>query len=343
MQNFTEKYRPSNFSELSGHEQIVNSVQELIKSQKISHLLFHGAPGLGKTSCALLIAKTLYGEDYMRKKKIISLNASDQRGIDVVREELKEFITTDTFAFNKIEISKKLIILDEMDGMTNEAQNALRRILEKYNSVCFFILIVNEIDRVDLALRSRCINFFFSPLTSKQITHKINEIIKNESLIVVDEKNHEDSIHSVLISIYEGDLRKIIACLETIKNMYESQLSVTNLYKIARQPAPHDIAEIVQVLTEQAKVKSVTFISSYLTNQGLHLSSLLHPILNFILQHRKNFDMQKLICGLANVEWYLSQKGSEKIQLAYLAALFQESKKKIFRYFVHMAILFFHT
>eukprot|EP00349_Pseudokeronopsis_sp_Brazil_P003109 CAMPEP_0202957702 /NCGR_PEP_ID=MMETSP1396-20130829/2088_1 /ASSEMBLY_ACC=CAM_ASM_000872 /TAXON_ID= /ORGANISM="Pseudokeronopsis sp., Strain Brazil" /LENGTH=158 /DNA_ID=CAMNT_0049675341 /DNA_START=6 /DNA_END=482 /DNA_ORIENTATION=+ len=144
---FVEKYRPDDLSQIISHHDIVETIQKFIKERKMPHLLFHGPPGTGKTSCIQAIAKHLYGaQNY--KNMILELNASDDRGINVVRDQIKSFCSTQQLMSKGI----KLVILDECDSMTNQAQMALRRIVEKYTKNTRFCLICNYISKIIPAL-----------------------------------------------------------------------------------------------------------------------------------------------------------------------------------------------
>lgn len=143
---FVEKYRPDDLEHIISHHEIVSTIRRFIEGRKLPHLLFHGPPGTGKTSCMIAIAKELYGKNY--RNMTLELNASDDRGIDVVREKIKSFCSTQQLMSKGI----KLVILDECDSMTNAAQFALRRIVEKYTRTTRFCLICNYVSKLIPAL-----------------------------------------------------------------------------------------------------------------------------------------------------------------------------------------------
>lgn len=171
---WVEKYRPSSLDELIAHEEIIMILNKLIESNKLPHLLFHGPPGTGKTSTIIACAKKMYGANY--SSMTLELNASDDRGIDVVREQIKEFAGTKKLFSSGV----KLIILDEADAMTNDAQSALRRVIEKYTSNTRFCMICNYVNKIMPALQSRCTRFRFAPLRPEQITTRLQEIVSAE-------------------------------------------------------------------------------------------------------------------------------------------------------------------
>lgn len=155
---FVEKYRPENLDRIISHVEIVKTIRKFIESKKLPHLLFHGPPGTGKTSCMIAIAKELYGSQY--RNMTLELNASDDRGIGVVRDQIKSFCSTQQLMSKGM----KLVILDESDSMTGPAQFALRRIVEKYSKTTRFCFICNFVSKIIPALQSRCTRFRFGPL-----------------------------------------------------------------------------------------------------------------------------------------------------------------------------------
>jgi len=176
---WVEKYRPNSLDELIAHEEIIQILNKLIDSNKLPHLLFHGPPGTGKTSTIIACAKKMYGSNYA--SMALELNASDDRGIDVVRDQIKEFAGTKKLFSSGV----KLIILDEADAMTNEAQSALRRVIEKYTSNTRFCLICNYVNKIMPALQSRCTRFRFAPLRPEQITSRLQDICVAEKYVEI--------------------------------------------------------------------------------------------------------------------------------------------------------------
>jgi len=207
---WTEKYRPNRFEGLLGQEEIVKRVQSLTKSLNIPHLLFAGPAGTGKSSLALVIVKELFGASW--KENYLELNASDTRGIDVVRQEVKNFARTKSIG----QVPFKVIFLDEADALTREAQQALRRTMENFTSTCRFILSCNYSSKIIDPIQSRCAIFRFKLLERKDIFKKIKEIAEKEKL-TVDEKG--------MIALYEaseGDCRRVINLLQATASISPS-------------------------------------------------------------------------------------------------------------------------
>src|SRR5258706_4019893 len=199
-----EKYRPNSLDEIIDHSEKIETLRALIRNKELTHLLFFGACGSGKTSMILAVAREMYGDQY--KKYILELNASDDRGIETVSKKIPDFVQTTS---NQI----RLVILDEADAMTNDAQSALRRVIEKYSKNSRFCLICNNINKIIPGLQSRCTKMRFAYLDTNKIKSKIQIIIASENVKIT-----EDALER-LITI-NRDFRQILntlQCLHAIK------------------------------------------------------------------------------------------------------------------------------
>ena len=201
---------------------------------------------------------------------VLELNASDDRGIGIVRGDILNFAESRP-VFNK---GFKLVILDEADAMTQDAQNALRRIMEKYTSITRFCLICNYMTKIIPAIQSRCTRFRFAPLKPEQILPRLNYIIDAEGLTATDEAKN------ALISLADGDMRRVINTLQSTAMAFDGVVSQENVYKCCGQPTKEDIEEIFSVLTDKSKeVKEVyDYILSFQYNKGLALQDLINRI-----------------------------------------------------------------
>ena len=200
---WTEKYRPKEFSEVFGQNDIIKRVESLTKAMNIPHLLFAGPAGVGKSTLALVVVKELFKNTW--RENYLELNASDERGINVVREKVKNFARTKSLG----KVPFKIIFLDEADALTPEAQQALRRIMENYSSGCRFILSCNYSSKIIDPIQSRCAIFRFKLLEKKDIEKVLQKIAKNENLTM-----HQDVLE-IIYEGSEGDCRRSINLLQS--------------------------------------------------------------------------------------------------------------------------------
>ena len=199
---WTEKYRPSKFEEVVGQQEIIKRVKSLVQALNIPHLLFAGPAGTGKSTLALIIVKELFGDAW--KENYLELNASDERGIDVIRQKVKDFARTKALE----NIPFKVIFLDEADALTKEAQQALRRTMENFTSTCRFILSCNYSSNIIDPIQSRCVILRFKLLEKKEITEVIKRVAKQENLKL------SDDAYEALYEASEGDCRRAINLLQ---------------------------------------------------------------------------------------------------------------------------------
>lgn len=309
---WVEKYRPQSLDDLISHKDILSTIQRFISEDKLPHLLFYGPPGTGKTSTILACARQLYKEKEFNSM-VLELNASDDRGIDVVRGPILSFASTRTI-FKK---GFKLVILDEADAMTQDAQNALRRVIEKFTENTRFCLICNYLSKIIPALQSRCTRFRFGPLSPDQMIPRLEHVIQQESLDI-----SPDGMKAI-VTLSSGDMRRSLNILQSTSMAY-GKVTEDTVYTCTGHPLRSDIANILDWCLNK------DFTSAY--KQILHLKTLkglaLHDILTEIhlLVHRVDFPPAvriSLLIKLADVEHRLAAGTSEKIQLSSMVAAFQ--------------------
>jgi|TARA_Y100000034_G_C6894007_1_gene411757 replication factor C small subunit len=207
---WTEKYRPKVFSEMVGQEDIIKKVESLTKSLNIPHLLFAGPAGTGKSTLALIVVKDLFGEYW--RENYLELNASDERGIDVVRQKVKDFARTKAIG----NVPFKVIFLDEADALTREAQQALRRTMENYTNTCRFVMSCNYSSKIIDPIQSRCVILRFKLLERKDVEARVKIIVEKEDLQISD-----DAIET-LYEVSEGDFRRTINLLQACSSISRS-------------------------------------------------------------------------------------------------------------------------
>ncbi|MBI5804121.1 replication factor C small subunit [Candidatus Pacearchaeota archaeon] len=231
---WTEKYRPIKFEDMAGQQEIIKRVRSLVQSLNIPHLLFAGPAGTGKSTLALIVVKELFGEKW--KENYLELNASDERGIDVVRQKVKDFARTKAIE----NLPFKVIFLDEADALTREAQQALRRTMENYSNTCRFILSCNYSSRIIDPIQSRCVVFRFKLLEKKDIS-KIAKNIEEKEKLNLSEKALE-----FLYEAAEGDCRRAI-------NLLQATASISSNVD----------EEMIRMVTSSAKPKDVKVVLDY--------------------------------------------------------------------------------
>jgi replication factor C small subunit len=229
---WTEKYRPSKFSELVGQDDTVKRVQSLVNSMNLPHLMFAGPAGTGKSTLALIIVKALYKENW--RDNYLELNASDERGINVVREKVKNFARTKSLG----EVPFKIIFLDEADALTPEAQQALRRTMENYSVTCRFVLSCNYSSKIIDPIQSRCAIFRFKLLEKKDVEKVIHRIAEAEKLTVAPE-----SIE-IIYEGSEGDCRRCINILQSTASV-SPNINPELLSTIISSAKPRDIRTVL--------------------------------------------------------------------------------------------------
>ncbi|MCG8521543.1 MAG: replication factor C small subunit [Pseudomonadales bacterium] len=303
---WVEKYRPSKLSEVVGQEEIIGSIESLLKnSSEMPHLMFSGSAGVGKTTTALCIARQILG-DYL-KDNLLELNASDERGINMVREKVKKFSNYAAFA----DIPFKIIILDEADEMTADAQTALRRTIEDTSKICRFILIANNISKIINPIQSRCAVFKFTTIPEKAIIAQLKTIAKKEK-ITVDEKG--------LTAIYdysEGDLRHAINIMQAAASL--GKITEANVKASAGLTKTKDVDKVLKLALDgkisDARDKMIELIKVY----GMSESDFLKYI-NAAVFKSKKANLAEILEVIAKYDYRILTGANPEIQLSALLA-----------------------
>ncbi len=307
-QQWTEKYRPGKLSEVIGQKAIVNRLKAFIKEKSFPSMIFSGPAGVGKTTSAMAMAKELYGDSL--NSAFLELNASDSRGIDVVRGKVKEFAKTLPLSGGMV----KIIFLDEADALTSEAQHALRRTMEKYSATTRFILSANYASKIIEPIQSRCVVLRFKPLKEEEMREYIKRIAEGEGL-KIDDKGVD-----ALIYVSEGDLRKITNTLQgaAISN---TDIHETSIYEIASKARPKEVVAMLKYALGGDFTKARDELNTLFLSYGMSGEDILvqchREALNLDVEDRLKL---KLISAIGDYNFRIVEGANERIQLEAMIA-----------------------
>jgi replication factor C small subunit len=203
---WTEKYRPKKLNDVIGQEHFTSDARGWIEERNMPNVLLYGNPGNGKTGAGLAIGREILGETF--KDNYVEVNASDDRRLENVRTTIKNIAQSGTIG----DAPFRIVLLDEMDGMTTDAQNALKRIMERYASNIRFIITCNDRNKIIFALQSRCANYHFKPLSNEAMMEVLSSILKAEEIT----RFSQDELHSFIYAM-NGDMRRAITELQAAK------------------------------------------------------------------------------------------------------------------------------
>ncbi|ORZ02855.1 P-loop containing nucleoside triphosphate hydrolase protein [Syncephalastrum racemosum] len=285
---WVEKYRPKNMDDVASQEQVVKVLKKALHSENLPHLLFYGPPGTGKTSTILALANELFGPK-LSKSRVLELNASDERGIQIVREKIKNFSRTTVTQIDSDHPSPpyKIVILDEADSMTKDAQSALRRTMEQYSKTTRFCLICNYVSRIIEPITSRCAKFRFKSLPIDDLTKRIDYICDLENVQLAS------GTMETLIRASGGDLRKAITFIQTSSTLHQKEPITPKTIQELAGVIPEDIFDEFVQSWEKQSYKAMLEASQNLMNQGFSGETILSQIHDRIVKDDSITTLQK--------------------------------------------------
>jgi replication factor C small subunit len=307
---WAEKYRPQNLNDMVNQIEIVSRLKRFVQERNLPHLLFVGPAGVGKTTSILALARDLYGASY--GSLILELNASDERGIDVIREKVKFFART--AAISSV-VPFKILIMDEADSLTSAAQHALRRTMERYTRTCRFCLIGNYSENIIEPIQSRCSIFRFSPLSEDDIKTWIQTIASREEVNLMEEG---------LDAVYQasrGDMRKAINLLQAAAATKGRVVDDIVVFSVLGRVSPERIREMIHLGLKGEFIEAREVLRSLLIDEGLAAEDILKMVYSEVMRLGipERWKVQ-LSDTVGEIDYRLTQGSRPEIQLSALLA-----------------------
>eukprot|EP00397_Hematodinium_sp_SG-2012_P039202 GEMP01042768.1.p1 GENE.GEMP01042768.1~~GEMP01042768.1.p1 ORF type:complete len:360 (+),score=43.57 GEMP01042768.1:86-1081(+) len=318
---FIEKYRPKDLSEIYSHQDLIANVTRMIDSGRLPHLLFYGPAGTGKTSTALVIARMMYGKTY--RQNVLELNASDDRGIDVVREQVKGFISAQSFAIGGKKMPK-LVILDEADNMTKPAQFALRRMMEEFAHNSRFILCCNYLHKIIMPLQSRCNHNRLAVLPESAVIDCIQKVAKAENITLTLDAT------KAIVRIGNGDMRKVLNILQQASMSSKETIEDEDIYHITGTPQNSHIKQMLHAMFNLEVSEAYKAMNEIFDKAGYTLIGALQwlyeevRLIKMPLKARR-----KVIPTMAEIQARLEMGANSQLQLLGLCGAFALARSEM--------------
>ena len=316
---WTEKYRPQSLHEMVNQKEIVERLRSFVDARNIPHCIFAGPPGTGKTTAALCLAHDLYEDGW--REHLMELNASDERGINVVRKTIKTFARIRSIG----EIPFKIMILDEADNMTGDAQQALRRTMERFTETCRFILICNYSGKIIEPIQSRCAPFRFSYLRRADHDGYLRSIIEKENMKVSEEG------FDAIFEVCRGDLRKAINTLQAAASLGR-EIDAETVYSVVGRANPVDVQELIKLAMKGDFIEARKRLRDMIVRYGVAGSDIIRQIhIEIFRSGLPDRWKIRLADVIGEIDFRMAQGASEEVQLSALLARLGEAGLEIQR------------
>jgi replication factor C small subunit len=316
---WAEKYRPKSLNKIINQKEIVDRLKSFAKAKNIPHCIFAGPPGTGKTTAALCLARDLYGKGY--REHLMELNASDERGIKIVRETVKTFARTRSIG----EIPFKILILDEADNMTSDAQQALRRTMERFTETCRFIMIANYSGKIIEPLQSRCAPFRFSYMSQEDQDRYLRNIIEKEDIKILDEG------YDAIFEVSEGDLRKATNTLQAAASMGKV-IDTETVYSVIGRANPADVNEMIKTAMKGDFLGARKQLREMILKYGVAGSDIIKQIHTEIFRSMLPDSWKVTLSeAIGEIDFRLVQGADVEVQLSALLARMTEAGQELKR------------
>jgi len=311
---WAEKYRPKRLDEMVDQKEIVERLKSFVKSKNVPHCIFAGPPGTGKTTAALCLARDFYGEGY--REHLMELNASDERGIDVVRETVKTFARSRSIG----EIPFKILILDEADNMTSDAQQALRRTMERYTETCRFVMCANYSGKIIEPIQSRCAPFRFTFLPREEHDKYVEHIADRENVQLLPDGAE------AIFEVCGGDLRKAINTLQSAASV-NKPVDATLVYSITGRASPADVQKMLNTAIKGDFLGARKQLRNMIQKYGVAGSDIIRQIHTAIFKAEEIPELWKikLVDIAGEIDYRLVEGSDEEVQLSALLARLVEA------------------